>query len=464
MIVPNLRGALRNSKVAVIATAVLLVATLVGGAAIILWATFFRPMRISVYFTAANAIYVGDNVRVAGIKVGSITAIEPDGNRVRMRLAVDHDVPIPVDAKAIIVAQNLVAARYVQLTPTYQTGDGPTLKDGAVIPVERTAVPVEWDEVKNELMRLATDLGPNGRSATTATGRFINSAANAMKDNGDKFRQTLAQLSGVSRLLSDNGGNLVDILKNLQTFVTALRDSNVQIVQFSDRLATLTSVINESRSDLAAGVTDLSTAIDDVERFVASTGKQSAEQIQRLANVTQTLAEHREALENILHLAPTAVANAYTAYDPDTGTLPGTFVFSNFSNPVEAMCSAIGGIANITANETAKLCALYLGPGLRLLNFNTLPVPMNPFLTKSADPDKLIYSEPGLAAGGGRPRPQPPEIPPAMSAYPPADGSWSGPPGMGSPPGPSNLRDMLVPREIPQPQSANPSTVGTPPR
>jgi phospholipid/cholesterol/gamma-HCH transport system substrate-binding protein len=459
-----LRGAIRNSKVAMIATAVLLVATLLGGTGIILRSTFFRPMRISVYFSAANAIYVGDNVRVAGIKVGSITAIEPDGNQARMSLEVDHGVPIPADAKAIIVAQNLVAARYVQLTPTYQPGDGPTLKDGAVIPIERTAVPVEWDEVKNELMRLATDLGPNGRSAATATGRFINSAANAMADNGDKLRQTLAQLSGVSRILADNGGNLVDILKNLQTFVTALRDSNVQIVQFSDRLATLTSVIEESRSDLAAGVTDLSAAIGDVQRFVASTGNQTAEQIQRLANVTQTLVEHRDALENILHLAPTAVANAYNAYDPDTGTLPGTFVFSNFSNPVEALCSAIGGIANVTAPETAKLCALYLGPGLRLLNFNSLAVPMNPFLTKSADPGTLIYSEPSLAAGGSGPPPDPPEIPPAMSAYPPAAGSWSGPPGTGSPSGPSTLRDMLVPKEIPQPQPAGPPADGTPPR
>ena len=35
--------------------------------------------------------------------------------------------------------------------------------DGAVIPVDRTAVPVEWDEVKEQLMRLATELGPTRR-------------------------------------------------------------------------------------------------------------------------------------------------------------------------------------------------------------------------------------------------------------------------------------------------------------
>ena len=111
---------------------------------------------------------------------------------------VDRDVLIPADAKAVIVAQNLVSARYVQLAPGYETG--PPMRDGALIPVERTAVPVEWDEVKDQLMRLAMDLGPKSDVSGTAVGRFIDSAANALNGNGDKLRQTLAQLSGLGRI------------------------------------------------------------------------------------------------------------------------------------------------------------------------------------------------------------------------------------------------------------------------
>ena len=102
-----------------------------------------------------------------------------------------------------------------------------------------------------------------------SVGRFIDSAANALEGNGDKLRQTLAQLSGVGRILANGSGNIVDIIKNLQTFVAALRDSNVQIVQFNDRLATLTSVVNDSKSDLDAALTDLSTAVGEVQRFIA---------------------------------------------------------------------------------------------------------------------------------------------------------------------------------------------------
>ncbi|MDT5124938.1 MAG: phospholipid/cholesterol/gamma-HCH transport system substrate-binding protein, partial [Mycobacterium sp.] len=341
--------------------AVILAALLVVGAALVVRQAFFRPKTITAYFTTATAVYPGDEVRVSGVKVGSITSIQPEGTQAKMTLDVDRDVAIPADAKAVIVAQNLVAARYVQLAPAYRSS-GPTMPDGAVIPVERTAIPVEWDEVKAQLMRLATDLGPTSQVSSTSVARFIDSAADALGGNGDKLRQTLAQLSGVGRILADGSGNIVDIIKNLQTFVTALRDSNTQIVQFGDRLATLTSVVNDSTSNLDAALTDLSVAVGDVQRFIAGSRDQTAEQIQRLTNVTQNLVDHRMDLENVLHAAPNGFANFYNIYNPDTGAAVGQFVVNNFSNPVAFFCSAIGGIENITAPETAKLCAQYLGP------------------------------------------------------------------------------------------------------
>ena len=114
--------------------AVGLVALLVAGAAFLVRQVFFGPNTITAYFPTATSIYPGDEVRVSGVKVGTIDSITPEGTQTKMILKVDHDVPIPADAKAVIVAQNLVAARYVQLTPAYRKGGGPTMRDGAVIP------------------------------------------------------------------------------------------------------------------------------------------------------------------------------------------------------------------------------------------------------------------------------------------------------------------------------------------
>ena len=108
---------------------------------------------------------------VAGIKVGTIAVIRPRGTRTEVTMRVDHTVPIPADAKAVIVAPNLVAARYVQLTPAYESS-GPTMRDGVVDPRRAHGRAGQWDDVKTQLMRLATELGPNSDVSTTSVGTF----------------------------------------------------------------------------------------------------------------------------------------------------------------------------------------------------------------------------------------------------------------------------------------------------
>jgi virulence factor Mce-like protein len=414
------------------ATAVLLISLIVAGAAVIVGRAFFGPKTIIATFVTARGIYPGDDVRVLGVKVGTIKAIQAEPTQVKLTLSIDRDVPVPADAKAVIVAQNLVAARYVQLTPAY--AGGPAMGDTAVIPEERTKVPVEWDEVKTQLMRLATDLGPSSTTSTTSVARFIDSTAHALGGNGDKLRQTIAQLSQVGRIIADGGGNIVDIIKNLQTFVSALRDTAPQIASLQNRLAALTDVLNGGRSDLDAALANLSTAVGEVQRFIRGVRDPAAEQIARLADVTQNLVDHKLDIENILHVAPNAFANGYNIYNPDTGSAIGSFVFNNFSNPVHLFCNAIGALENVTASETGKLCAEYLGPALRLFNFGYLPVPLNPYLAKSASPENIRYSEPGLAPGGAGPKPGPPEMPPAISAYTGQNGDVPPPAGYGQPP------------------------------
>jgi phospholipid/cholesterol/gamma-HCH transport system substrate-binding protein len=420
----------------VVGAALVLAIALIAGSAFLVRQAFFGPHTVTAYFPTATSIYAGDEVRVSGVKIGTIESIVPEGTQTRMTLKLDRDVPIPADAKAVVVAPNLVAARYVQLAPAYRTGGGPTMADNAVIPAERTAVPVEWDEVKTQLMRLATELGPKAGASGTSVSNFIDSAANAMGDgNGDKLRATLAQLSGAARIFAEGSGNIVDIIKNLQIFVTALRDSKEQIVLFQNRLASLTSVVNDNKSDIDSALSNLSIAMADVQRFVAGSRNQTSEQVQRLSGLTQILVDNKMAFENVLHIMPNAIANFNNIYYPNGGAVTGAFSLANFANPVYFFCGLIGGVANTTAPETAKLCAQYLGPALKLFNVNNIPLPINAYLRPAINPDRMIYTDPKLAPGGAGPG-DPPEPPPAVSAYtgagdiPPPPG-WNGPVGPG---------------------------------
>ncbi|HNM84416.1 MAG: MCE family protein [Mycobacterium sp.] len=414
-------------------TTLALVALVLAAGAYLAQQRLLRPTTVIAIFDTATSIYPGDEVRIAGVKVGSIDSIRPEGTHVAITMKIDHAVALAGDAKAVVVAPNLVAARFVQLTPAYHSG--PRLNDGATIPLNRTAVPVEWDEVKRQLTRLATDLGPSGGGQTSSMGRLIDSAATALDGNGAKLRQTVAQLSQLSQVFGDGSGNIADTVRNLQTFVAVLHDSNAQIVQFQDRLSTLTSAVNGGRSDLDAALTNLSQAVGEVTRFVHGSRDKTSEQVQRLADVTQNLVDHRMDLEQVLHVAPTAFANMYNMFDPRTGGAGGVFVLNNMANPTLFFCGMIAAIDNVTAAETGKLCAQYLGPGLRQLNFNYLPFPFNPALTAVPSPGKIVYSDARLAPdSAGVPASAPPQ--PAVSA-------WTGGPGDQLP----TLPQLLLPAE-----------------
>lgn len=463
-----------------LALAGVLAVALVGGVIVAVQQTLLKPRTITAYFAKTVAIYPGDEVRIAGVKVGSIDSIEPIGTQAKMSLHVDRGVSVPADAKAVIVAQNLISARYVQLAPAYESG--PKMADGATIPLDRTAIPVEWDEVKEQLMRLASELGPDKGVSTGSVGRFIDSAANALNGNGDKLRQTVHQLSGVGRILADGSGNIVDTITNLQTFVTALRDSNNQIVEFQNNFATLTSVLNDSTSDLDAALKNLSEVVGETQRFISGTRDKTAEQIRLLAGVTQNLADHRMELENVLHIAPHSIANAVNMFDPRTGAASGVFVLNNLSNPTWAICTMIGALENVTSPETGKLCSQYAGPALDSIDINNIPVPFNPFITAAPPEYMLRYSEDRLRPENEGQPPPPPTDSPAVSAYTGMNGDVPPPPGYGPPPGPPpvlpmapppappppTLENMLLPAEAPAPPGdvaaqVPPSSDGTPP-
>ncbi len=109
-----------------IALAALLVATLLVGVYLV-WPSR-AGHKVVGYFTSAVGLYPGDDVRIVGVPVGKIDSIEPRATDVKVTMSVKDDVKVPADAKALIIAPNLVSARFVQLTPAY-TG-GAVMADG----------------------------------------------------------------------------------------------------------------------------------------------------------------------------------------------------------------------------------------------------------------------------------------------------------------------------------------------
>lgn len=360
--------------------------------------------EITGYFASAVGLYPGDEVRVIGVPVGQINAIEPRADGVKVTMSVDAGVRLPADAGAVIVAPNLVSARFVQLTPAYT--EGPTLPDRASIGLERTAVPVEWDEVKEQLTQLSAQLGPEQGQLQGPLSRFVNQAADTLDGNGDTFRQAVRELSQTAGRLGDSRTDLFGTIKNLQVLVDALSSSNEQIVQFTDHVASVSQVLADSSTDLDSTLGTLNEALTDVRGFLRDNNDELIAQVGKLADFTKILSDQDDDIEQLLHVAPNGLVNFYNIYQPAQGTVSGLLSIPNFANPMQFLCSGTLDIGATPENfRRAEICKERMGPVVRRWVMNFIPFLFHPINSITAYKGQIIYDTPETKAKSETPLP-----------------------------------------------------------
>jgi phospholipid/cholesterol/gamma-HCH transport system substrate-binding protein len=388
--------------------------------------------KIVGYFSSAVGLYPGDQIRIVGVPVGEIASIEPRAEDVKITMSVDSGVKVPADARAIIMSPNLVAARFIQLAPAYTSG--PALPDGATIPLAHTAVPVEWDEVKQSLTDLAKQLSPAAGQLQGPLGKAINQAADTFNGNGDSFRTSLRELSRAAGRLGDSRTDIFGTVKNLQVLVDALSASNEQIVAFAGHVASVSQVLAKSSTHLDNTLGTLNQALIDVKGFLQENNSTLIGTVDKLTDLTQVLSDQSEDIEQVLHVAGPGISNFYNIYDPAQGTLNGLISIPEFANPVQFICGGsfdtAAGLSGPEYYKRAEICRERLGPPLRRLTFNYPPIMFHPLNMITAYKGQIQYDTPETQAKSQTPIP---------------DLHWIPAPGA-HPPNPADLQALMVPQ------------------
>jgi phospholipid/cholesterol/gamma-HCH transport system substrate-binding protein len=281
----------------------------------------FGAKHIVAYFGEAVGVYAGSDVRVLGVPVGTITSVSPQGTRVRVGITIDRDVDVPAGALAAVVAPSIVSDRYVQLSPAY-TG-GRKMADGEEIPPDRTATPVELDQLYQSLNRLATALGPDGANRAGALSDLLDTAAANLDGNGKALGNSIADLGKATRTLSGSQGDLFDTIANLERFTAMLRDSDDHVRNAEIQLRDVAGFLADDRQELAAALNELATALLQVRDFIRDNRGRLESNVDKLASITETLLRQRASLEEALDVAPLALTNVLGAYNPATGSFEG---------------------------------------------------------------------------------------------------------------------------------------------
>jgi virulence factor Mce-like protein len=311
--------------------------------------TILRPAgqyQVTAYFTQTVGLYPGSDVRILGIKVGDITDVTPLGDRVRVRMLLDDQYAVPADADAVVLAPSLVSDRYVQFSPVYD--GGAKMKDGATVPMQRTATPVELDQVYGALNTLSSALGPNGANKNGALSDLVDVGAKNLQGNGTALNHTLKGFSQAVQTLSKHRDDLFSSLDNLQVFTTALASIDAQVGQFNTNLSAVAQQLAGERKDLASAIALLSKALGDVSTFVRDNTTLLTTNVNRLADVTLSLVQQREALGQILDVAPAALGNLAHAYNPDYGTLDTRDNSVGSTSPEVIVCQVLAATGRVT--------------------------------------------------------------------------------------------------------------------
>jgi phospholipid/cholesterol/gamma-HCH transport system substrate-binding protein len=252
-------------------------------------------------FSDVTGLVQGDEVRIAGVRVGQITSIGlaagNDRPTAQVELQVQKSVPVPDGVQATIRYRNLVGQRYIALTEAGGSG-GRMLPAGGLIPLAHTRPaldltvlfggfrpllqalsPADMNRLSFEIIQVFQGEGGTVESLLT----HVSSLTTSLADKDAVIGSVINNLSTVLGSVAARDQKLSDLIVNLQQFVTGLatdRNAIFNSLQSIDALATSTSgLLAQARPPLAAD-------------------------IKGLGKLSSNLADSRQVLEGFLKLAP----------------------------------------------------------------------------------------------------------------------------------------------------------------
>lgn len=277
--------------------------------------------ELSAQFDDVSGLRDGDEVRLAGIRVGRVTGIDVDAGEADVRFTVDEDVELPADSTVAVRWRNLIGQRFLGLEPGTA---GRMLGDGDR--VENAEDVVDLGQLVNQLSPLARSVGPE------QVNRVLTALVAAFEGNEGTYDGILADLDSLTAMLADRDQLLGQMLADYETITGAIASRDEQIAAM---------VTNTTR---IAETLDASDAL--VERTLGELARVSSGAADLLG---RTRADVGSILDQLVTITGTTVANLDTVEEA-IDTLPGMF---------EAVMPAINRGAFLRVN----LLCISAGPG-----------------------------------------------------------------------------------------------------
>jgi len=235
-----------------------------------------KPFVLKAEFQTAQAVIAGQGqtVRVSGVRIGDIGAVELNDGRAIVRMDIDKKYKgmVHTDATALLRPKTGLKDMFIQLEPG--TDSAPVAKENWTIPVDSTTPDVNPDEI---LSSLDADTRDYLRLLISDAGRGLKGRSGDLRDLFRRFEPTHRDLAAVN-------GAVAERRTNLRRLITSLNQLNGELASHDDDVAGLVTSSSAVLRSFASEEQNISAAVSELPSALRQTTT-SLGQVQRFADV-----------------------------------------------------------------------------------------------------------------------------------------------------------------------------------
>jgi phospholipid/cholesterol/gamma-HCH transport system substrate-binding protein len=250
-------------------------------------------------FVDAVNLNPGDEVRLAGVRVGSISAVKLyDGTKAKVTFGVDRAVPLSTTTQAVIRYRNLIGQRYVQLEEGAGSLDD-ALPAGSTIGLDRTTPALDLTVLFNGFQPLFEALDP--REVNLLAGEIIA----VFQGEGPTIDDLLTQAASLTTTLADKDKVIGEVIDNLNSVLGTVNAHGQQLSTLVSTLSRLVSGLAADRGAIGGAISGISGLTTDVADLLNRGRAPLHNTINSLGDLSANLAASSGTLNSFLQTLPT---------------------------------------------------------------------------------------------------------------------------------------------------------------
>ncbi|MEC3953165.1 MlaD family protein [Nocardia sp. CDC153] len=233
-----------------------------------IWSTLQRAVpggthSYSAVFSDVLGLRVGDDIRMAGVRVGRVDKISfGDGYRARVDFRIQDEQHPTTTTKALVRYQNLIGQRYIALMPGKEAGQ--PLAAGDQIPIERTEPSFDVSSLLSGFEPLFSVLQPDQVNSLSET------LIQALQGNGVSLSALVTQAAQLAGTFGQRDEILGQVVSNLSSVISGLAHRSNELETLITQARALTEALYTQGSTLKSSVERVATATDSLVNIIAA--------------------------------------------------------------------------------------------------------------------------------------------------------------------------------------------------